>query len=376
MTRLQMFSSLLAGVSSVFLATSPTLAGGALGLNHVWSRLADMNGELGSVESAEFSPDSEFIVTGTKFDNTVRLFRTSDGQQMWVTRVPQEIERVAFTQDGSQVVSVSEDFVMRVIDARTGEVVKELQHDNGIDALAASNDGAYMASGQERQGRSGPARIYSTKDWSLVRTVDHGDTVNEIDFTSDDKYMVTSGHPTVKVWEVATGKLVRTLKIVESADEDRDAYFINVNISPDDQYIAAGATEGYLYVYELKTGKLVRRLNKSGQKIETVAWTPDGRHLGSAGHGLTIDFFKTEHLLDEEIGNDSVPYALRVPVSDALEYMEFNDAGTLFTTAHQDGTVQLWTFVSDDPLINTRRHDEVKRIQRAAAERAKAKSDD
>lgn len=348
----------------------PAFAGGNIGLNQVWSRLADVNGELGSVESAEFSPDSKYIVTGTKFDNTVRVFRTSDGAQMWVTEVPQEIERVAWTQDGQNVVSVSEDFMMRVIDAKTGEIKKEIQHDAGIDGLASSNNGLYMVSGEERTKGKGAAKVYSTEDWSLLRTVNHGDTVNEVDFTGDDKYFVTSGHPYVKIWETRTGKLVRTLDIVDTNNPDKSSSFINVNISPDDKYIAAGATEGYLYIYERASGKLLRRLNKSGQKLETVAWTLDGRYLAIAGHGETIDFFATEHLIDDEIGNDSVPYALRVPVSDALEYMEFNDTGTLFTTAHQDGTVQLWTYMSDDPLINTRRHQEVSRIQREAAKRA------
>ncbi|MEM7768359.1 MAG: WD40 repeat domain-containing protein [Pseudomonadota bacterium] len=75
------------------LAAVPAFAGGEAGLNQVWSRMADINGEPGSVESAEFSPDSRYIVTGTKFDNTVRVFRTSDGHHLWEREVPQEIER-------------------------------------------------------------------------------------------------------------------------------------------------------------------------------------------------------------------------------------------------------------------------------------------
>lgn len=365
--KLRMFGFLL---GAAVMIADPAFAGGKIGLNQVWSRLADVNGELGSVESAEFSPDSQYIVTGTKFDNTVRVFRTSDGAQMWVTQVPQEIERVAWTQDSRYVVSVSEDFMMRVIDAETGDIIKEIKHDAGIDGLASSNDGRYMVSGEEHTKGKGFAKVYSTEDWSLLHAVNHGDTVNEIDFTADDKYFVTSGHPYVKIWETESGKLIRTHNIIDTNNPDKSSYFINVNISPDDNYIAAGATEGYVYIYERKSGKLLRRLNKTGQKLETVAWTPDGRYLALAGHGETIDFFATAHLIDEEIGNDSVPYALRVPVTDALEYMEFNDAGTLFTTAHQDGTVQLWTYMSDDPLINTRRHEEVRRIQSEAARRA------
>ncbi|MCG8442353.1 MAG: hypothetical protein MI723_11140 [Caulobacterales bacterium] len=358
---------LMAACAAALIWPAAAGAGGNLGLNQVWSRLADINGELGSIESAEFSPDSERIVSGSKFDNTVRMFRTADGHQLWRVEVPQEIERVAFTRDGAYVASVSEDFMMRVFDADTGELITEYEHEDGIDSLAASHDGRFMVSGQERgPDGTGPVRVFSTEDWSLVRTVLHGDTVNEIDFTSDDRLMASVGHPFVKLWDTETGELVRQFDIVDT-NNDSPSVFVNGRFSPDDRYLAAGDNQGFIYIWEVETGERVRRLNKTGQKLETISWTGDGRYLFSAGHGATIDFYAAEHLLNDEIDNDAVPFAMRVPVSDALEYMDMNAQGTLVTTAHQDGTVQLWTYMSDDPLINERRHREVRRLQDMAS---------
>lgn len=44
-----------------------------LRLEPVWSRVADALGELGSVESAEFSPNGKYIVSGAKFDNSFMM---------------------------------------------------------------------------------------------------------------------------------------------------------------------------------------------------------------------------------------------------------------------------------------------------------------
>ena len=74
--------------------------GKQLALNPVWSRIADIYGEAGSIESAEFSRNSRYIVTGSKFDNTVIMWRTSDGFEVWRQTLPQEIERVAWSPDG------------------------------------------------------------------------------------------------------------------------------------------------------------------------------------------------------------------------------------------------------------------------------------
>ena len=356
------------------LVASQVFAGGELGLNHVWSRMADITGEPGSVESAEFSPDSEFIVTGSKFDFTVRLFRTSDGTEVWKKDIPDEIERVAFTRDGKFVVAVSEDFMMRVLKTENGEVVFEYEHKNGIDGLAASHDGRFMVTGQEHVDGIGPARVFGTESWEVVAMVDHPGTLNEIDFSPDDKYLATVGDKSTRIWRVSDWSLHKEIKIDEAPIlGDLKHIYINCKFSPDGKILAVGGTHGFVYLFDVESGDVLRRFNKSGQKTETVEWTKGGGYLLVAGHGNTIDFYRTEQLLDDEISNDGLPRALRAQVSDALEYMDFNAIGTLLTTAHQDGTVQLWTFMSDDPTINARRHHDIRQQQdRAAAERARS----
>lgn len=361
-------------VASAFTACSFTAASAdeKPGLNQVWSRLADVYGELGSVETAEFSPDSKYIVTGTKFDYSVRVFRTVDGEQMWERTLPQEIERAAWIGNG-QVSSVSEDGLLRVFDARTGEVIFSYQHQNGIDGLVASHDQRWLVTGQERVDGIGPVRVFdATNDYELVTTLEHIGTSNEVDFTSDDSLLAVVGDFQVRVFDTSDWSVAHEWNLPDAEDNPvfgprNKLGFINCKFSPDDKYLAVGATQGFVYIYDLETGELVRRFNKSGQKTETVAWSLDGSHLLVAGHGYTIDAYRVEDLLDDDIRNDSIPYAFRTKVSDALEYMDFNALGTLFVSAHQDGTVQLWTYMSDDPTINSRRHREVRRIQDEAA---------
>lgn len=368
--RFRCLCALTGAVVSSLLFTSSAVAGGILKMNHVWSRMADIYGEPGSVESAEFSPDSNFIVTGSKFDFTVRMFRTSDGFEVWRAHVPDEVERVAFTRDGKYVVSGSEDYMMRVLDAATGEVVFDYEHQNGIDAIAASHDGRFMVTGQEfGENGIGPVRVFDPSSWELVTTLDQIGTANELDFTRDDSYMVVVGSQTTRVFNVSDWSLhfEDSLKGKLLLDDIQPG-FINAKFSPDGKILAVGGTHGFVYLYDVESGDLLRRFNKTGQKTETVTWTKDGRYLLVAGHSTYIDFYRTEQLLDPETGNDSIPYAYRRELTDNLEYMDFDASGTLFTTAHQDGTVQLWTFMSDDPNINSRRHDEIREVQRRAAE--------
>ena len=170
-------------------------------LNPVWTRMADLFGEYGSVESAEFSPDSQFIATGSKYDNTVRVFRTVDGHLIWTVQLPAEIERVAWTGDGRQVTSVSEDRVFRVFNAEDGSTLHEKLHTAPMDSLALSNNGRLMAVGQEHKNESSkgkgdgtaPVVLYDTRTWEEVLRVDQRTTANEIAFTPEDSHFIVVG---------------------------------------------------------------------------------------------------------------------------------------------------------------------------------------
>ena len=298
-----------------------------------------MNGELGSVESAEFSPEAARIVTGTKFDNTVRVFRTADGTQLWTRTVPQEIERVAWTADGARVASVSEDGLMRVFDAETGEVLARHQHDNGIDGLAATADGRFLVSGQERVDGVGVVRVFDGRGDRLLTAHDFPGTVNEVTFTPDDRLMTAVGDHTARLYEVTDDpgdwRVVHEFALPNPAGPYGDGLiYINAGFSPDGRLLAAGAAHGFVYVYDAESGALVRTLRAGAEKTETVAWSADGAHLLVAGNGMTIDLFAADAITDEALDDDQVTPLLRVPVTDALEYMDFNDQGTLLTTAH------------------------------------------
>ncbi|MEM6287186.1 MAG: PQQ-binding-like beta-propeller repeat protein [Bacteroidota bacterium] len=340
-------------------------------LNHVWSRMADLSGEFGSVESAEFSRDSRHIVTGTKYDNTVRLWRAEDGHLLWRTELPAEIERVAFTADGEHVVSVSEDRVLRVIQTSDGEVVREIEHPAAMDGLALSPDGRLMAVGEEMRGESrrlagdGTALVtlYDTETWEPVMTVDQVTTANEIDFTPDGRRMVVVGFLNFRLWDVETGEQIAHHEVFYDTERKESSRFISVKASPDGRYLAVGSNRGWLYLFDAETGDYIRRVNDTGQKIETVEWTADSRYVLVSGKGNVIDFYATEYLADTDLDYADVPLALRVPVSDQLEFMDFDPSGALLTTAHQDGTVQLWTYMSDDPGLNSRSHRELRREQ-------------
>ena len=338
-----------------------------LRLEPVWSRVADALGEAGSVESVEFSPDGKYIVSGTKFDNSVILWRTSDGTELWRRYAEQEIERVGWSSDGKYVAAASEDYLVTVYEANSGEVFKVLEHSRGIDGLSWSHNGQLLATGEERNESSegemqGWIRVFDMSSGKEIRSLDFGETVNELFFTADDQYLLAVGHGAVKVYKASDWSLMQTLQ-----PEFRTIFTSGV-FSPDGTYVIAvgqaGKARGNVHLWEWRTGELVKQFNHSGKKIESISWHPNGQYIAHAGHSPYIFVYRLEEIL--AYPNDNIPIAHKVWAGDHAEYIDFNADGSFLVSAHQNGLIKLWVWMGEDPVLNKNRHSQVKAQQRDA----------
>jgi RNA polymerase sigma factor (sigma-70 family) len=245
----------------------------------------------GSVIAAVFTPDGKSIVAVT----------SGKGAYGWDTRTGKENMHVAdtgtcsnaaFTAD-ARLLAVSDRVRdIRLFDLPAGKPVRDLtvaKDEPEISTIAIAPDGKTIASGS----KDGSIRLWNPETGGELRTWKaHGDAPLAIAFSGDSKTLVSSADDgTVSLREVGTGK-ERWSRALDKSAPSRALAF-----SPDGKRIAAGFGRRAVLLWDVASGKEVRRWEEISFWVGGLAFAPDGKTLAAAGA-----FSSAVHLLDLATG--------------------------------------------------------------------------
>jgi WD40 repeat protein len=197
---------------------------------------------------------------------------------------------VAFAPDGKTLATVL-DKKVHIWDATTW---KELRHFTMKDAegrFAFSPDGKTFAYTGSAQGAA--VVLYDAENGEPVRSFDMkpewGD-VTMIAFSKDGKKLVgcgkASGNPHLWIWDPATGAHA-SVKGPEVSDT-----FYTCAVAPDGNTVAAALLgSADILIIDLASGKEQKRVSNGDHFAKRVAFSPDGKNLGSCGFDGTVRLY-------------------------------------------------------------------------------------
>src|ERR1044071_3269642 len=186
----------------------------------------------------------------------------------------------------------------------------------------------------------------STQPFLRIETGMHAAAIRRISVDASNRYLVTaSDDKTARVWELATGRLLRVLRPPIGEGDEGKLYA--VAISPDGRTVAVGgwtSPDGFntnIYIYDRESGRLMRRITGLANVTFHLVFSRDGQWLAATLYGKNgIRVYETKNYMqvgeDRDYGSDS--------------YGADFDASGRLVTACFDGYVRIYDRTSSGAL--------------------------
>jgi len=311
-------------------------------LNWLSTYASALHGDV--VHGLAFSPDGTVLASagGNSENFYIRLWDVASGQeiQTW-TGHDDIVWNVAFSPDGGMLASASSDGTAKIWDWRKGDLLKSLEFPSEMVSVSFSPDGQILAVGgvdePVNQIRNAAIWTYRVGSWEpLVKYPEYWN-ITSMAYSPNGDVLVGGGTSrNVQVWRTGDSNPIFTLNHAHQVGK--------AAVSPDGSVVATSTcetvtnvdcTDGAIWLWDLPTGRLLKKLTGFPEIVVDVVFTPDGSTLIAASRSGLLRFYST---VDYQISAEAA-------APGRLSTLAVSRDGGLLVTGSLDGEINFWKIV-------------------------------
>ncbi|MEE1323966.1 MAG: PEGA domain-containing protein, partial [Bacteroidales bacterium] len=166
--------------------------------------LKNLNGHSDLVYSVAYSPDGTKIISGSRDDN-IKIWDANTGQCLKTLEghAWSSVQSVAYSPDGTKIISGSADGYIKIWAANTGVCLQTLTgHSESVRSVAYSPDGTKIISGSPDK----TIKIWNANTGQCLQTLmGHSKSVWSVAYSPDGTKIISgSADKTIKIWDANT----------------------------------------------------------------------------------------------------------------------------------------------------------------------------
>ncbi|EDR06536.1 uncharacterized protein LACBIDRAFT_389232 [Laccaria bicolor S238N-H82] len=273
--------------------------------------------------SVAFSTDGTCIVSGSR-DNSVQVWDASTGAELKVLEGHMgSVLSIAFSTDGTRIVSGSDDKSVRVWDVLTGAELKVLEgHMGSVLSVAFSTDGTRIVSGSSDK----CVRVWDASTGAELKVLKgHMDCVRSVAFSTDGTHIVSgSQDKSVRVWDASTGA---ELKVLEGHTHIAAISTYGTHIA------VSGSEDNSVQVWDASTGAELKVLEGHTFIVRSVAFSTDGTRIVSGSRDDSVRVWDTSTGAELKVLEGH---------THSISSIAFSTDGTRIVSGSGDKSVRVW----------------------------------
>ena len=219
---------------------------------------------FGRMWSTAWSPDGRRIATGD--DRAVQVWDADTREKLLTLPHGDIVYWIAYSADGARILTTCGDGAVRIWDAVTGLLVRELRAGRqGWRYTVAAISGDRVAA-MDLTGTA--AHVWNTRTGEQLATLTgDGTELASIAWTSDGRWLAASGGDDVRVFDAGTWTEV--LRIVGPQVDC-------LHFDPTGARLAVGTKTGDASIWDIPSRARVRHLREVGDPVDHIAFSPGG----------------------------------------------------------------------------------------------------
>jgi serine-threonine kinase receptor-associated protein len=224
----------------------------------------------------------------------------------------------------TRAVTGSADYTAKVWNSLTGDELHSFEHKRIVKTVDFSPDGQHIVTG----GQEELLRVFDMEKVEAEPQVmkGHNKPIRQALWGPDPNSIVSAAHDNIKVWDVRSGSVVRSLElegIVTSIEISTNSDFITATVGKEVQF------------YDKKTFELQRRFKLGVELNSSSLNVNNGRFVAGGGDGwVRVHDFTTGKELEVHKGHHGPVHCIR-----------FASDFETYASGSEDGTIRLWQTV-------------------------------
>jgi len=235
-------------------------------------------GQPSFVPGLAILPDGSLLATACG-DRVVRLWDAASGT-LQRELSPAGTHTVVFSHGGDLIASVGRDAGLRLWEVESGEPLWTTPISGSVFSVAFSPDDTMLVTAHGLPDFA--VRVWSAETGDLLwESFEHEADTHEVRFSPNGETIASIGADTLVIlWDAATGGHIRTLH------GHQQPLFAMLYLS--DRLLATGDGGGTIRIWDLETERTIKTLREHGSQVTALALSPDGTTLASASFDMEV----------------------------------------------------------------------------------------